>query len=107
MQAAVALFFAVVLLVSKGWIEAASAALGGACAVIPALLYASRMLVTGGNDPKRLLRAQYGAEGLKMVATLILFGATFRWFKDVAVLWMFLTYCAALASYFAALLIDG
>ena len=65
------------------------------------------MLATGGNDPKRLLRAQYRAEAFKMAATLILFGATFKWFKNVAVVWLFVAYCAALATYFAALLIDS
>lgn len=107
MQVAVALGFAILLLVSKGWIDALSAAIGGAIAFIPAALYAGRMLTPEGNDPKRLLRAQYRAEGFKMAATLLLFGATFRWFKDVAVLWLFVTYCAALATYFAALVMDS
>ncbi len=107
MQVAVALVSATVLLVSKGWIAAASAGIGGAIAFIPAIVYASRMLATASDDPRRLLLAQYRAEGFKVAATLILFGVTFRFFRDVAVLWMFATYCAALATYFAALLLDS
>jgi len=105
-QVGVSLVMAAILLVAKGKLAAESAALGGSIAFIPAILYAGRMLAVTGNDPKRLLRAQYRAESFKVVGTMALFGATFLWFKEVAVVWMFATYFVALLVYWVALLFD-
>ena len=105
-QMAVSLVIALLLFVFKGSGAAVSAAVGGAIAFIPAILYAGRMVAVDGTDPKRLLRAQYRAESFKTAGTLALFAATFILFKGVSASWLFLTYVAALLVYWAALLID-
>jgi ATP synthase protein I len=97
---------AVLLLVTKGRLSAYSAAIGGAAAFIPAILYVGRMLAVSGNDPRKLLAAQYRAEAFKIVGTAVIFGATFIAFKGVVVGWMFGTYFLALLVYWAALLFD-
>jgi len=103
---AVSLVIAVTLFAFKGKVAAVSAAMGGAIAFIPAILYAGRMVAVGGADPKRLLRAQYRAESFKTAGTLALFAGTFIFFKGVSASWLFLTYVAALLVYWVALLID-
>ena len=105
-QVLVSLVIAATLYAVKGRTAALSAAIGGAIAFIPAILYAARMVAVVGSDPKRLLRAQYGAEAYTTAGTLGLFALTFVLYRDVSAPWLFLTYVAALLVYWAALLID-
>ena len=106
MQLGVTLAASMVLLVVVGPMAAISAAVGGAIALIPAALYASRMVMVASADPKDLLRAQYRAEAFKTAATLILFLLTFLLFREALAGWLFLTYVATLLVYWAALLTD-
>lgn len=105
-QVVVTAVIAAALFVLRGSTAGWSAALGGAIAFVPAILYATRMVAVRGSDPRHLLRAQYRAEVFKTAGTLALFAATFLWFRGVSAPWLFLTYVAALLVYFAALLID-
>lgn len=105
-QVAVTLVIAAALYFVKGRAAAVSAAIGGAIAFLPAILYAARMVAVPGTDPRRLLRAQYSAEAYKTAGTLALFAATFVLYRNVSAPWLFLTYVAALLVYWVALLID-
>jgi ATP synthase protein I len=105
-QVVVSLVIAATLYAVKGRTAALSAAIGGAIAFIPAILYAARMVAVAGTTPRHLLRAQYGAEAYKTAGTLALFAVTFMLYRNVSAPWLFLTYVAALLVYWAALLID-
>ena len=105
-QVGVSFLVAALLLVTRGKLAALSAVVGGAAAFIPAILYVRRMLAVSGTDPKRLLAAQFRAEAFKFVGTVVIFGCTFKWFKEVQAVWLFASYFAALLVYFAALLFD-
>lgn len=105
-QVGVSLAIAALLLAARGRVSAGSAVIGGGAAFIPAVLYASRMLAVNGTDPNRLLAAQYRAEAFKILGTVIILGAAFRWFRGMDVLALFGTYFAALLVYWAALLFD-
>lgn len=81
-----------------------SALIGGAIGFITAYVYVRRMFVSRDRSPGELVKAQYRAEFFKLAFTVLLFGATFVLFSDVAALPLFLTYAATLMVYWAALL---
>jgi ATP synthase protein I len=93
---------AVLLHFWQGPVVALSAGIGGAIGFVPAWLYAWKM-GSGGSDPRDLLRAQYKAEFYKFAATALMFALTFVLFREVAALYLFLTYFATLAVYWVAL----
>ena len=105
LQAMVASAIALLLLTLFGTMVAVSALAGGAIAVIASSVYAWRMAVPQGSDPKVLLRAHYAAEFSRFGATVLLFAAVFLLFKGVSALPLFLTYAAALLVYWVALVL--
>lgn len=106
-QVAVSVVIALLLLALKGATIALSAFIGGAIGFITSLVYARRMTVPPGSDPKVLLRAHFAAEFYKLGATVALFAAAFLLFKSVAALPLFLTYAATLLVYWVALIFDN
>jgi ATP synthase protein I len=105
MQIGVTLLMALVLWPAKGTFEALSALSGGVIAFVPAIFYALRIQISS-TDPNNLLKAHYRAEAFKTAVTILLFGATFLWFKQVVALWLFITYGVALSMYGIALVTD-
>lgn len=81
-----------------------SALWGGSIGFGSALAYARAMRVPPGSPPSDFARAQYRAQVLKFIFTLVCFGATFAFVKDIAPLPLFLTYAATLMVYWVALL---
>lgn len=104
-QMATTLAAVVLVLLMGGEARAAwSALIGGAIGVATAYVYVRRMFASRGGDPGEAVKAQYRAEFYKLAATVVLFGATFVLFRDIAALPLFLTYAATLMVYWAALL---
>ena len=104
LQVAVTLIFAGLFLALSGVVAAKSALIGGAIAFIPGAFYAYRIVRTRHSSPDRMLRAHYAGEFGKLALTMVLFGATFAWGKEIAVLSLFAAYIATLLVYWAALL---
>jgi ATP synthase protein I len=105
MQVGVTLLMALVLLQARGKYEALSVLMGGMIAFVPAILYALRIQISS-TDPNALLKAHYRAEAIKTAVTMLLFGVTFLWFKQVVALWLFIAYGVALSVYWIALVTD-
>lgn len=105
MQVGITLFVVLVLWLAKGKREALSALSGGVIAFVPASLYALRIQVSS-TDPNVLLKAHFRAEAFKTALTIVLFGATFLWFKSVDALWLFIAYGVTLSIYWLALVTD-
>jgi ATP synthase protein I len=105
MQVGVALLLGLILWATSGRIAAISALLGGAIAFVPASLYALRIQVSS-TDPRVLLKVHFRAEAFKTAGTILLFGATFLWFKNVAAFWLFVSYGVTLSMYWVALVTD-
>jgi ATP synthase protein I len=105
MQIGATLLVALILWLAKGELEALSALAGGVIAFIPASLYALRIQVSS-TDPNVLLKAHFRAEAFKSAVTIVLFGATFLLFKNVAALWLFVAYGVTLSMYWLALVTD-
>lgn len=104
-QMAVTVIAVVLVLVMGGETRAAwSALIGGAIGFSTAYVYVRRMFASRDADPGALVKAQYRAEFFKLAFTVLLFGATFVLFREVAALPLFLTYAATLMVYWAALL---
>ena len=82
-----------------------SAALGGAIGVIPGAAYGVLLIQKPFGTPRSVLQRQYLGEFCKLVLTLVMFGASFVWVKELSVLYLFATYILTLAVYWAALLI--
>jgi ATP synthase protein I len=104
MQVAMAFSVFAVFLFLGNWVSAKSALIGGAIAFIPGAFYALGLIRTRHGAPDRLLRAHYAGEFGKLTLTVILFGATFAWVREISVLPLFATYVATLLVYWAALL---
>jgi ATP synthase protein I len=81
-----------------------SALIGGAIGFSAAYVYARWMLVPRGEGLRAVVRAQYRAEFYKLAFTIVMFAATFMFYRDIAALPLFLTYIATLMVYWAALL---
>ena len=105
LQVLVASSIAVVFLLASGLLEAKSAAVGGAIAVIPAAFYALRLIGSRNALPDRLLRVHVVAESGKLALTFVMFGVTFTWMKDVSVIALFVNYIAVLLVYWLALIV--
>ena len=104
MQVAMAFCVAAVFLFFGNWVSAKSALIGGAIAFIPGAFYAFGVIRSRHSAPDRLLRAHYAGEFGKLILTVLLFGATFAWIKEISVLPLFAAYVATLLVYWAALL---
>lgn len=104
LQVAVTLVIAGLFLVLAGALAAKSALIGGAIAFIPGAFYAFRIIRSRRSSPDRMLRAHYAGEFGKLALTMLLFGATFVWVKEISVLSLFAAYIVALLVYWAALL---
>jgi len=96
---------ALLLLSREGATVAMSAFLGGTIGFVPAWIYVRKMTAASG-DPQSLLRAQYKAEFYKFAVTAVMFALIFVLFRDVAALYLFLTYFATLAVYWVALVMS-
>lgn len=103
MQVAMAVSVAAAFLFFGNWVSAKSALIGGAIAFIPGAFYALRVIRSRFSAPDRLLRAHYVGEFGKLMLTVLLFGATFAWVKEISVLPLFAAYAATLLVYWAAL----
>jgi len=104
MQVAVAFGVAALFVLFGNWVSAKSALIGGAIAFIPGAFYALRVIRSRHGAPDRLLLAHYAGEFGKLILTVLLFGATFAWVKEISVLPLFAAYVATLLVYWAALL---
>jgi len=104
LQVAVAALISLLLLPIYGALVAASAFAGGAIGFITSWVYARKMTVPAGSDPRLMLRAHAVAEVWKLGLIVILFVAVLTFFKEVATLPLLLTFIATLAVYWVALL---
>ncbi len=84
---------------------AKSAALGGSIGVIPSAAYGFLLIKKPFGSPRAILQRQYLGEFCKLGLTLVMFGASFAWVKELSVLPFFVTYILTLAVYWAALLL--
>ena len=105
LQVLVATSITVVFLLASGLLEAKSAAVGGAIAVVPAAFYALRLIGSRNALPDRMLRVHVAAESGKLALTFVMFGVTFAWMKDVSVIPLFANYIAVLLVYWLALIV--
>lgn len=105
LQVLVTVAITLLLLGREGVTVAMSAFLGGAIGFVPAWIYVRKM-TAGSGDPQDLLRAQYKAEFYKFAVTAVMFALTFALFREVAALFLFLTYFATLAVYWVALVMS-
>jgi ATP synthase protein I len=103
MQVAVAFGVAALFLLFGNGVSAKSALIGGAIAFMPGAFYALRVIRSRHSAPDRLLRAHSVGEFGKLMLTVLLFGATFAWVKEISVLPLFAAYIATLFVYWAAL----
>ncbi len=106
LQVGVTILISLVLLVILGAESALSAVLGGAIGSCTSGIAAWRSLVTRGNTPRHWVQAQYAAERLKFVGSILCFGAVFALYRSVRGPELFLTYIATLLVYWAALVMD-
>ncbi|HLU76840.1 MAG TPA: ATP synthase subunit I [Burkholderiales bacterium] len=106
LQAGVGVVITLLLLALYGIHIALSALIGGAIAVIASGVYAWRMSVPPGSDPRRMLRAHFAAEYFRFGVTVSLFAGVFLLYGSVAALPLFLTYVAALLVYWVALILN-
>ena len=84
-----------------------SVLIGGLCAIMPALLYVRIADKVQRAAPPVLMRAHYQAEAVKFVVTVLLFAATFAFFKDLSVVGLFAGYIAATSGYWFGLLCNN
>ena len=105
LQVLVACSFTFVFFLASGILEAKSAAVGGAIAVVPGAFYAWRLIGSRNGSPERMLRVHFAAESGKLALTFVMFGVTFAWMKDVSVIPLFASYIAVLLAYWLALIV--
>ena len=105
LQIVVAAVASLVALGVGGAGAAKSAALGGLIGVIPSAAYGFMLIKKPFGSPRALLQRQYLGEFCKLVLTLLMFGASFAWVRDLSVLPFFATYILTLAVYWASLLL--
>jgi len=86
---------------------ALSALIGGACVIIPALIYARVAYKRRRAAPEELLKAHFAAEAVKFLLTILMFGAAFAFFKDLSVAGLFGGYIAAVSGYWFKLLVKN
>jgi ATP synthase protein I len=105
LQVLVTTVASLVALVAGGAAAAGSAALGGAIGVIPSAAYGFLLIKKPYGTPRGLLQRQYVGEFAKLALTVMMFGASFFWVKQLSVLPFFATYILTLVVYWAALLL--
>ena len=105
LQVLVTIVASLVAFLAGGVAAAKSAALGGAIGVIPGAAYGLLLIKKPFGTPRSVLQRQYLGEFCKLVLTLVMFGASFVWVKELSVLSLFATYILTLAVYWAALLL--
>jgi ATP synthase protein I len=105
LQILVTTIAALVAFLAGDAVAAKSAALGGAIGVIPGAAYGLLLIKKPFGTPRSVLQRQYLGEFCKLVLTLLMFGASFVWVKELSVLVLFVTYMLTLAVYWAALLL--
>ena len=103
MQVLVAFGVAALFLLFGTWISAKSALIGGAIAFIPGAFYALRLIRSRHNAPEHLLRAHDVGEFGKLMLTVLMFGGTFAWVREISVLPLFAAYAATLLVHWVAL----
>jgi ATP synthase protein I len=89
LQVLIATGITFVFMLASGFLDAKSAAVGGAIAVIPGAFYAFSLIGSRNALPDRLLRVHVVAESGKFALTFILFGVTFAWMEDVSAIALF------------------
>lgn len=104
LQVLVTALISLLLLPLYGTLVAASAFAGGAIGFTTSWVYAKKMTVPPGSDPRVMLRAHALAEISKLGLTVILWAAVLVFFKGVATLPMLMVFIATLAVYWVALL---
>ncbi|HEY5764175.1 MAG TPA: ATP synthase subunit I [Rhodocyclaceae bacterium] len=87
-----------------GFHAALSALIGAGIGVGAGLAYAWRAVRPVHGDPKKAFQAQVLGEAYKIAVTLILFGAVFLNYREVAVLPLFSAYALTFVVYWMALL---
>lgn len=92
---------------SSVWIEVVSVLLGGGVAFFSALLYAFFAHTTKRLPPQELLKRHFRAEGLKLLATVVLFAAVLLFFEAVSGLGLLSGFIVAQAAYWISLLSSG
>jgi ATP synthase protein I len=108
-QACVSVVVAAVCWAGFGGVAAASAALGGAAAVVPNAFLAARLLTpTRDLGHRAMLRSAWIGELGKLLLTVLLFGVIFGFVRPLAPPAVFAGFIAAQLVVFGALLIgDG
>lgn len=89
---------------NAGFHAAASALIGAGIGVGAGLAYAWRAVRPMHGDPKKAFQAQVLGEAYKIAITLLLFGAVFLNYREVAVLPLFAAYALTFVVYWMALL---
>lgn len=89
---------------NAGFHAALSALIGAGIGAGAGLAYAWRAVRPVHGDPKKAFQAQVLGEAYKIAVTLILFGAVFLKYREVAVLPLFSAYALTFAVYWMALL---
>jgi ATP synthase protein I len=89
-----------------GFHAALSALIGAGIATAAGLAYAWRAVRPAVVDPKKAFQAQVLGEAYKIAVTLILFGAVFLHYREVAVLPLLSAYALTFVVYWMALLLQ-
>ncbi|WP_019102144.1 ATP synthase subunit I, partial [Chromobacterium haemolyticum] len=84
-----------------------SVLLGGLSALVPALVYARIAYAKRHVAPAELMKAHFRAEAVKYVLTILIFGATLVFFKDLSIVGLFGGFFAAVSGYWFGLLIKN
>jgi ATP synthase protein I len=105
LQILVSVVASLLALVVSGVSAAWSAAIGGAIGVVPSAAYGVLLIKKPFGSPRALLQRQYLGEFCKLALTLMMFGASFAWVKELSVPYLFAAYMLTLAVYWAALLL--
>lgn len=79
--------------------------LGGACALIPAMVYCRIAYARRHVAPAQLMRAHFRGEGVKFLMTIAMFGCVLLFYRDLSVAGLFGGYLAAVSGYWFGLLI--
>src|SRR5690606_36378517 len=102
-QLAVTAVSAALFLIWRGGLEAVSALAGGGIAMAAGLAMTVFMFrKSAQGDPKRIVRNAYKGEAAKLAVKVVLFVLVLKFF-EVAALPLFLTFVAALAVHWVAL----
>jgi ATP synthase protein I len=79
--------------------------LGGACALIPALVYCRIAYARRHVAPVLLMRAHFRGEMVKFAMTVAMFGCVLMFYKNLSVAGLFGGYFVAVSGYWFGLLI--